>query len=106
MSFRGRLTLFLLLIVALPMIVIAVLASRTAEDAATGKADARLFAGLETASQIYDDGAAAAEDAAETIGTDPELGDAIRAGDDAAAQAAASKLAEENGVETLCASRR
>ena len=101
MSFRGRLTLFLLLIVALPMIVIAVLASRTAEEAATGKADARLFAGLETASQLYDDGAAAAEDAAEAIGTDPELGDAIRVGDDAAAQAAASELADENGVETL-----
>ena len=47
MSFRGRLTLFFLLIVVLPMVVIGVLASRTAEDASSGKADARLFGGLE-----------------------------------------------------------
>ena len=101
MSFRARLTLFLLLIVALPMIVIAVLASRTADDAASGKADARLFAGLETATVLYDDAASAAQEAAEDMGSDAALGDAIRSGDEAAAQQAASDLAEENDVKTL-----
>ena len=94
-------TLFLLLIVALPMVVIAVLASRTADEAATGKADARLFSGLETATVLYEDAAKAAEKAAEAIGSDPELGDAVRAGDDAAIQATAASLATDNGVETL-----
>ena len=101
MSFRGRLTLFLLLIVALPMVVIAVLASRTAEEAATGKADARLFSGLETATVLYEDGAKAAAEAAEAIGSDPELGDAVRSGDEVAIQATATSLAEENGVKSL-----
>jgi diguanylate cyclase (GGDEF)-like protein len=100
-SFRGRLTLFLLLIVALPMVVISVLASRTADEAATGKADARLFAGLETATRLYDDASREAEEAAEAIGVDPELGEAIRSGDESAVQASAARLAKENGVQTL-----
>ena len=90
MSFRGRLTLFLLLIVALPMIVIAVLASRTADDAASGKADARLFAGLETATVLYEDAARRPQEAAEDMGSDPALADAVRSGDEAAAQQAAA----------------
>ncbi len=101
MSFRGRLTLFLLLIVALPMIVIAVLASRTADESASGKADARLFAGLETASSLYEAEARRAQQAAEEIGTDPELAAAVRSGDPAVAQPIAEQLARENGVESL-----
>ena len=101
MSFRSRLTLFLLLIVALPMVVIAVLASRTADDASSGKADARLFAGLETASSLYEAEARRAQEAAEEIGTDVELAAAVRAQDPEAAQAVAERLASENGVESL-----
>ncbi len=101
MSFRGRLTLFVLLIVALPMVVIAVLASRTADEAATGKADARLFGGLETATVLYEDATKAAQEAAEAIGSDGELGDELRSGDDGAVQATVTALAERNGVNTL-----
>ncbi len=93
--------MFLLLIVALPMIVIAVLATGTADDAASGKADARLFAGLETATELYEDDARRAESAAEAIGTDPALAAALAADDPAAVQAAAERLASENGVELL-----
>jgi diguanylate cyclase (GGDEF)-like protein len=92
---------FLLLIVGLPMIVIAVLATRTADDAASGKADARLFAGLETATELYEDDLAGAERAAKAIGTDPALSAALAAGDPGAVQSAAEQLAGENGVVRL-----
>jgi diguanylate cyclase (GGDEF)-like protein len=92
---------FLLLIVGLPMIVIAVLATRTADDAASGKADARLFAGLETATELYEDDLAGAERAAKAIGTDPALSAALDAGDPGAVQSAAEQLAGENGVVRL-----
>ncbi len=50
---------------------------------------------------LYDDAASAAQEAAEDMGSDPALGDAIRSGDEAAVQQAASDLAEENDVKTL-----
>ena len=101
MSFRGRLTLFFLLIVVLPMVVIAVLAARTADDASTGKADARLFGGLETATALYEEQTRQAEQAAEKIAADPALGAAIRSGDAARTQQLATTLAEAHGVEVL-----
>src|SRR5215208_2705847 len=41
-SFRGRLTLFFLLIVVLPMIAVAVLVTQIVTDSTNGKVDARL----------------------------------------------------------------
>ena len=58
MSFRGRLTLFFLLIVVMPMIAVAVLVTQVTTQSRNGKADARLAAGLETALTIYRDDAA------------------------------------------------
>ena len=52
MSFRGRLTLFFLLIVVMPMIAVAVLVTQVTAQSRNGKADARLAAGLETALSI------------------------------------------------------
>jgi len=100
-SFRGRLTLFLLLIVVLPMVVIAVLASRVADDASNGKADARLFAGLETATAVYERDQSDAKAAAEQIASDPGLSDAIAANDAAGTKATAETLARENDVSAL-----
>ena len=100
-SFRGRLTLFLLLIVVLPMVVIAVLASRVAEDSSSGKADARLFAGLETATAVYERDQSDAKAAAGRIADDPQLSDAIATGDPAQAQATAEALARDNDVSGL-----
>jgi diguanylate cyclase (GGDEF)-like protein len=54
MSFRVRLTLFFVLIVALPMVALAVLVTQIASDSANGKTDARLDAGLRTATNLYD----------------------------------------------------
>jgi diguanylate cyclase (GGDEF)-like protein len=100
-SFRGRLTLFLLLIVVLPMVVIAVLAARVADDASTGKADARLFAGIETANALYEREQADAQAAAEAMGADTELSAAILAGDEPAIQTAAAAAAREQGIEAF-----
>ena len=93
--------MFLLLLVVLPMIVIAVLATRTADDAASGKADARLFAGLETATGLFEDAERRSERAAEAIGRDPALAAAIASDDPAAIQAAAEDLARANDVQVL-----
>ena len=101
MSFRGRLTLFLLLIVVLPMVVIAVLASRVADDASNGKADARLFAGLETATAVYERDQAESRVDARQIGGEQALSDAIASSDPDRIQAVAETLARENGVQAL-----
>jgi hypothetical protein len=58
---------FLLLLVVLPMILIAVLATRSADDAATGEVDVRLFAGRETATCLYEDASRGARELAERI---------------------------------------
>ncbi len=55
MSFRGRLTLFFVAIVVVPMIAVAVLVVEVTADSANGKADARLATGLATAQEIYDE---------------------------------------------------
>lgn len=54
MSFRGRLTIFFLAIVVVPMIAVAALVVRISDDSQAGKADARLAAGLNAAQVIYD----------------------------------------------------
>ena len=100
-SFRRRLTLFFILIVALPMVVIGVLSTRTAGDAASGKADARLFAGLETATALYEDRILAAKTVAEEIASNPGLAAAIRAGDADQAGAIVDELAALHGVKGL-----
>ena len=52
MSFRVRLTLFFVLIVVLPIVALAVLVSQVASDSESGKVDARLSAGLRTATTV------------------------------------------------------
>ncbi len=84
MSFRLRLTLFFVLIVALPMIALAVLVTQVASDSADGKTDARLDAGLQTATNLFDraradSGRAANELARQTANDLPSM-TAIREG--------------------------
>ena len=67
MSFGLRLTLFFALIVVLPMVALAVLVSQIAGDSSTGKADARLQAGLQTATNVYDQAQTASLEAARRI---------------------------------------
>jgi len=73
MSFRGRLTLFFLLIVVLPMIVLAVLVTQIATDSTNGKADAQLAEGLDSGLTVYRDEATSAGDAAKKAAHDPKV---------------------------------
>jgi diguanylate cyclase (GGDEF)-like protein len=84
MSFRVRLIVFFVLIVALPMVALAVLVTQIASDSANGKTDARLDAGVRTATNLYDEARAdsgrVANDLARETADDPESIAAIRAG--------------------------
>jgi diguanylate cyclase (GGDEF)-like protein len=99
-SFRGRLTLFFLLIVIMPMIAVGVLVADVTGEAQNGKADSRLFAGLETANAVYAEHVREANEVGEAIGGDSDLGDAI-AGGPTQLQTAIDQLAEEHEVESL-----
>jgi diguanylate cyclase (GGDEF)-like protein len=105
MSFRLRLTLFFALIVVLPMIALTVLVSQIAADSSTGKADARLQAGLQTATNLYDEAQerslADARKIADRITADPEAVAAIEAGDETGLESLARSLREQSGVATL-----
>jgi len=100
-SFRGRLTLFFLLIVVLPMIAVAVLVTHVTSDSESGKADARLAQGLDTALTTYGDASRDAERAAQRFANDPALGATLRSGDPAQIQALARRLAAQTGIQSL-----
>jgi len=68
MSFRARLTIFLLLIVVVPMVAIGVLMFRLINDSEQGKADARVSALAAAAGSLYESEMASARTDAETIG--------------------------------------
>src|SRR3954454_222816 len=105
MSFRGRLTLFFLLIVVLPMIALAVLVTQIATDSTNGKADARLAEGLDSALTLYRDDAASAADAAKSVADDPRLAAAFGSGQGGQAVALARDLASQNGIEAVVLER-
>ncbi len=100
-SFRRRLTLFFVLIVALPMVAVAVLVSVLADDSRTGKADARVGAAMETALALYDESEHAARADARVAGSDEAFAEALRADDEAAAVAAAARLRRELALASL-----
>ncbi len=98
MSFRGRLTLFFLLIVVLPMIALAVLVTQIAADSTNGKADARLAEGLDSALTVYRDEAASARDAAKQAAHDPQVTAAVTSGHGSQEAAAAKALIGRHGI--------
>ena len=102
MSFRVRLILFFVLIVALPMVALAVLVTQIASDSADGKTDARLDAGLRTATNLLDQdradsGRAANDLAQETAADDPSM-TAIRDGNAADVLNLARTYANRPGI--------
>jgi diguanylate cyclase (GGDEF)-like protein len=98
MSFRGRLTLFFLLIVVLPMIVLAVLVTQIATDSTNGKADAQLAEGLDSGLTVYRDEATSAGDAAKKAAHDPQVTAAITSGNGPQEKAAAQGLIGQHGI--------
>ena len=105
MSFRVRLTLFFALIVVLPMIALAVLVTQIAADSANGKTDARLQAGLVTATSLFDRAQAeslqAANRIAARINADPRALAALAAGDRSAIEALAQTSLAAEDVATV-----
>ena len=105
MSFRLRLTLFFTLIVVLPMVALAVLVSQIAGDSSTGKADARLQAGLQTATNVYDQAQATsletARRIADRVNADPAAIAALENGDEIQLAALARGYRAAEGVASV-----
>ena len=80
MNFRGRLRLFFVLLVIVPMIALAIVLFTITSRSETGKADAGIAAGVRTAFGIYDESANAAEPALREVAADPELSSALSSG--------------------------
>ena len=95
-SFGRRLRLFVIGIVAIPMIVLAVLVVSISRDSRDGKADARLSSGLDTAQALYDEALEEAPDEARAIGAD--IGPQLAAANGPALKAAAHTAVADSGV--------
>jgi diguanylate cyclase (GGDEF)-like protein len=76
-SFRGRLRLFFVLLVIVPMIALAVVLFTLTARSETGKADAGISAGTRTAFGVYEEAAARAEPALREVASDRRLRTAL-----------------------------
>ncbi len=101
MSFRTRLGLFFLLMVAIPIAAIAVLASDVTGDSQAGKADAQVATGLEAAISVYEDEVAAADEAAQDVLADREVAAALSGGGSEEIERAAAAAGADSGLEYL-----
>jgi diguanylate cyclase (GGDEF)-like protein len=101
MSFRTRLGLFFLLMVAIPIAAIAVLASDVTGDSQAGKADAQVSTGLEAAISVYEDAIAEADRAAKRVVADPGVASALAEGDSEEIERAAALAGVDTDLEYL-----
>jgi diguanylate cyclase (GGDEF)-like protein len=97
-SFRNRLRLFFVVIVILPIVAVAVVLFHLVAQSDRSQTDARLSEAQRVAMQLYEGAQARAARAAQAIGTDQELANAIDRGDRAAIQARIEALAPEVGA--------
>jgi diguanylate cyclase (GGDEF)-like protein len=72
-SFRGRLLVFFTIIVIVPMVAVALVLFSLTEESETGKADARIAEGLQTALTVYDDARGDARRKLRRVVADPAL---------------------------------
>jgi diguanylate cyclase (GGDEF)-like protein len=79
-NFRGRLRLFFVLLVIVPMIALAVVLFTLTARSETGKADAGIAAGTRTAFSLYEERAAAAGPAVREVAADQQLTAALASG--------------------------
>jgi hypothetical protein len=80
-SFRGRLALFFLLIVVIPIAAIALLVFDVTRDSQSGKADAALSTGVSTGLSVYERDVEAAADAVTELLADQGMVNALQSGD-------------------------
>jgi diguanylate cyclase (GGDEF)-like protein len=93
-SFGRRLALFFLLIAIVPTAALIGILVFVSHDSAQGKADARLSAGLETASAVYNQHASQARTEAHRLAKNPELAIALRSHDARALNAFTQRAAK------------
>jgi len=93
-SFRGRLTLFFVLIVIVPMVAVTLVIFRLIGDNEQGKANAAVFARLDTATNLATEARQEADRAGRIVGADRALATALRRGRDADAERRAQQLLE------------
>ena len=105
MSFRNRLTLFFVLIVVVPMVAVAFVLFRLIADNESGKADARLAATKGSAINLYREDYNRANLAAEKIGGDVALAQALRTNDRQALQARLDALLKQENVRRIVVAR-
>jgi diguanylate cyclase (GGDEF)-like protein len=98
MSFRNRLTVFFIVLVILPMIVVAAVGFVLASDSEQGKTDARLSEAQRSASGLFREYQDRAEAAARVIARDPQLSEAIEAGRRGPIQKRFDELAQDADV--------
>src|SRR4051812_6081875 len=98
MSFRNRLTVFFIVLVILPMIVVAAVGFVLASDSEQGKTDARLSEAQRSASGLFREKQDEAEKAARVIAGDKQLAQAIQAGKRGPIQDRLNQLASDNGI--------
>jgi diguanylate cyclase (GGDEF)-like protein len=105
MSFRNRLTLFFVLIVVVPMVAVAFVLFRLIADNESGKADARLAATKGSAINLYREDYNRASRAAESIGGDVALSQALRDGDRQALEARLEELLRQERARRIVISQ-
>jgi len=101
LSFRTRLTLFFVLIVVLPMVAVAVLVTQLSRESSTGKADARLTAGLQTALSVYEEELERGRRAAHQAAQDQDLTASLRQRESDGVRDAAQRLHPDLDVASL-----
>src|SRR4051794_30505873 len=98
MSFRNRLTVFFIVLVILPMIVVAAVGFVLASHSDQSKTDARLSEAQRSASGLFREKQDEAENAARAIAQDKRLAQAIQDGGRGPIQARLDELARANGI--------
>ena len=101
MSFRGRLFVFFTIIVIVPMAAVAVVLFKLTSDSETGKADARIAQGLQTALAVYDTSSSRARTALRPVANDPRFSRAMRSRNRAAINRNARRLLREYDLQEI-----
>jgi diguanylate cyclase (GGDEF)-like protein len=100
-SFRTRLGLFFLLMVAIPIAAIAVLATDVTGDSQDGKSDASLSTGLQAAISVFEEGQAEADRKVNDLIENPAVASALTSGDEDLIERAVAAAGEAQGFEYL-----
>ena len=101
MSFRGRLFVFFTIIVIVPMAAVAVVLFKITSDSETGKADARIAQGLQTALAVYETSSNRARGALSDVANDPAFSRAMRRRSGTALSRRARALLRAHGLQAI-----